>query len=358
MDDIDQFFIAQEDNGNFLRVYIPGMPQYISSKKIIKWRGSTKRPPYKKIKTVSKILKKKLLKQGLLKDLPQRQIPGYSSNYDYDFNPMATWEITPRFKDLIYIRNDVFQLMKHTLWFPLLELMKDNIPKYDYIQLELPSLPKIVTENVLQSWYKSNSVAKKFLNSLNKLSQKTSIQEKQDDSKTILKLTNHPFVNQPAICVQVFPERQPDKKEPTLDDISTIKQQVLARDVYLLKGLTDMQRKKLVYGVNADLDSNYHLHWAEWPSLGGQFTKDNALIVSSNIRDMYQYSIREPLENFLKKNRKRFVEQGKPVFVELPIPRNTYRSKPIQKIKLKRQDRHRLNNALKKSVQERTYMDE
>lgn len=296
-------------------------------------------------------------KRGVLKNLPQRQVPGYSSNYDYDIRPMATWEITPQFKDLIYIRNDVFQLMKHTLWHPLLELMKSNISNYDYIQLELPALPQIVTEDVLESWYKSNLVVKKFMNSLSKLSQRTSIQEKQDDSETILKLTNHPFVNQPSIRVQVFPERHPDKKELTLEEISTIRQQVLMRDVYLLKGLTDLQRKKLVYGLNTDLDSNYHVHWIEWPSLGGQFSKDNALIVSSNIRDMYQYSIRAPLEKFLKENRKRFAEQGKPVFIELPIPRNTYRSKPIQKIKLKRQDRRRLNDVLKKSIREQTYMD-
>ena len=358
MDDRDRFLIAQEDNGNFLRVYIPGMPQYVSSKKVIKWRGSTSSPSPKKVKIISKIIKRKLFKRGLLKDLPQRQIPGYSSNYEYDLRPMATWEITPRFRDLIYVRNDVFYLMKHTLWFPLLELMKNNISQYDYIQLELPSLPQIVTEDVLESWYKNNLVAKNFLNFLNKLSQRTSIQEEQDDSKTILKLTNHPFVNQPAICVQVFPESQADKKEPTTEQISTIRQQVLTRDAYLLKGLTDMQRKKLVYGLNAGLDSNYHVHWVKWPSLGGQFSKDNALIVSSNIREMYQYSIREPLENFLKENQTRFVEQGKPVFVELPIPRNIYRSKPIPKIKLKRQDRRRLNEALKKSVREQTYIDE
>lgn len=36
MNDTDQFFIAQEDNGNFLRVYIPGMPLYVSAKRMIK----------------------------------------------------------------------------------------------------------------------------------------------------------------------------------------------------------------------------------------------------------------------------------------------------------------------------------
>ena len=354
----DSFFIAKEDHGHFLRVYVPGDPHHISAKKVIRWRGEPKYPPYFKIKAASKVLKRKLAKEGLLDDLPQESIPGYSVNYPYDVQFMATRKITPQLNDLIYVRNDVFYLLNRTLWHPLLKLMQENIKNYDYIRLELPQLPQLVTEDVVQSWYEANQLAAHFWHSLDKLTKTTTIQIDQDEQKTILRLKNHPFVNQPILPVQIWPEQSAGSKELTPAELSVIKRQVLERDVYFLKGLTDTQRKKLVYGINPHLDASYHLHWIQWPSLNGEQKKENAIIVSSNIRDMYQYAIKTPLEQFLKDNKQQLIDQGNPIILELPVPRNTYRPKPVKKIKMKRQNRRHLDRSLKKSIVDRTYTDE
>jgi hypothetical protein len=352
-DEYSEFYFAQEDHGNFLHIYIPGKLPMARGEKQIKWCGNFANPSKENYKKEAIILRKNLKKNGLLKDLPQRQLPGYSSFYPYSVAPMGIWEITPDLKDLIYVRNDVAYKMKHTLWFPLWKKLQENIGQYDYIQLTLPKLPKLMLEEHLNEWYKNNTLEAGFIKRLEKLSQKTMIDIMEDDNSIRIRPVNHPFVNQPARRIEYSQNQEKSRENLPCQDMLKLKQQVLERDVYLLKGLTDSERKKMAHASLSDVeqDSTHQLHWIHWPSLNGGMNKDNAIIVTSNIKQMYQFAVQTPLESFLKSHGSDLAKKGKPVFVELPIPYNGYRSAPIKKIKTKHQNRSELKQKLQKALE-------
>lgn len=349
-DAYSEFYFAQEDHGDFLHIYIPGKLPMSTGQMQIKWKGNSVKPPIKDYKKAVILLKKNLKKAGNLKDLPQRQIPGYDSNYDYDVAPMGIWEITPNLKDLIYIRNDVAQKAKHTLWFPLLKKLQENIEHYDHIQLTLPQLPKLMTEEYLNEWYKNNQLESGFMKRLEKLSQKTMVDVIEDEESIKIKPVNHPFVNQPIKKVRYFLNQEKNPQNLSYQDFIKLKQQVIERDIYLLKGLSDSERKKLAHASLSDVqtESLHQLHFIQWPSLNGQMDKNNAIVVTSNIKQMYQYAVQTPVELFLRHHGAKLLAKGKPVFIELPIPYNDYRQCPIKKVKTKHDSRARLKRNLQK----------
>ncbi len=353
-DEYSEFCFTQEDHGNYLHISVPGkLPESLGEKEI-KWTGPFSSPLPKHLKEEAIRLKIRLKKEGRLENLPQKQLPGYSSVYSYGVAPMGVWEITPDLKDLIYIRNDVAHKMKHALWFPLLKKLQENIPNYDYIQLTLPKLPKVVTEELLNEWYKNNLISAGFVKRLEKMGQKTMI-DVIDDSKNILvKPVNHPFVNQPYHRVLIDPNQPKKTQSLSEQDLLKLKQQVVERDLYLLKGLTDAERKKLshINPSNTDTDYSHQLHWIQWPSLNGQMDKNNAIITTKTIAQMYQYVVQSPLECFLKIHLDDLLKKGKPVFVDLPVPYNGYRANPIKKIKTKHQNRPKLKHILQKKILE------
>ena len=351
-DEYSEFYFAQEDHGNFLHVYVPGKLPFARGEKKIKWTGCFEKADANAYKKQAILFRKKLRRAGLLKDLPQRQIPYYDSYFQYTVAPMSIWELMPDLKDLVYIRNDVLYKAKHTLWFPLLHKLKESLKHYDYVQLTLPKLPQVMTEEALEQWYESNQFEAGFMKRLEKLSAKTMIDVVEDENCVKIKPVNHPFVNQPVCHVPYLPNEEKTPQTLSDQDLLKVRQQVMERDVYLLKGLTDSERKKLTH-ASKDISSQdgHQLHWIQWQSLNGQMNKDNAIVVTSNIKQMYQYAVQTPLESFLKFHAKELSKYDKPVVIELPIPYNSYRSTPIKKVKTKHGNRARMKQELQKSME-------
>ena len=352
MDDRERFLIAQEDNGSFLRVYIPGKRPNNWPTHSIKWTGREHQAPYDEWRREASRLHAFYKKKGLLNDLPERQIPGYSHSYAYAFHPRAIAEITPDPKDQICIRNDVAYNMKHMLWFPLRELLREKIKQYAYIQLEIPKFPLILTEEMCQAWYENNQKSIKFFERLAQTSQDTHIETISSDREITLKITNHPFVSRPVQRIRILPQPTPSVTTLTEDQLRLLHLRVLSRNSNMLKGLTDIERKQLRRGNNAALTASYPLHWIHWLSLSGSMTEQNAMVISSEIAKSYQFSVRYPFEQYWRRNRSFFEKQGLPVFVELPIPTNDYRSRPIAHTITHHPSRRHLNHMTNRALQD------
>ena len=352
MNDEEQFLIIAEDNGSFLRVYIPGKLPGPWPIRQIKWTGKEKVPSFDDFRREAAQIFPVLKKKGLTKDLPKRIIPGYSHSYAYDFHPMAIYEITPDPKDQVYMRNDVAYNMKHMLWFPLLFLMKEKIKTYDYIQLDLPVLPPVVTEEMCQAWYDNNQKASRFFERISQTSKDTRVERIDTDQDITLKLSHHPFVGQAIRRLPVFPKPKTRAIRLSEDQLHSLHLWVLNRDSNLLKGLSNSERKQLRKGTNPNLTDSYPIHWIRWLSLSGDMTGQNAIVVSADIEKTYQFSVRYPLEQYLRRNGSALAKIGKPVFAEVPIPTNEYRSKPISRVLTPRQNRRQLDNMTRRAVQE------
>ena len=352
MDDNERFLIMQEDCGSYLHVYIPGKLPGNWPIRQIKWTGTEKLPSFDDLRREATKIFPTLKKKGLIKNLPERIIPGYSHSYAYDFHPMAIREITPDPKDQVYIRNDVAYNMKHMLWFPLWALMKEKIAHYNYIQLDIPTLPPVVTEEMCQSWFDNNQRASKFFERLSQTSKDTHIERIDSDERITLKITNHPFSGQPIQCFPVFPKPKKQTIRLAEDKLSALHLWVLNRDSNLLKGLSNSERKQLRKGMNPDLTDSYPIHWVRWLSLAGDMTGQNAIVVSLDIEKSYQFSVRYPLERYLRRNGSALQKENKPVFAEIPIPSNEYRAKPVAHTLTPRQNRRHLERLTRQAIQE------
>ena len=352
MDDRERFLIAQEDNGNFLRVYIPGKRPDNWPTRQIKWTGRETLPSFDDMRREAALLLCRMKKKGMPKGLPEKIIPGYSHSYAYAFHPSTIREINPDPKDQIYIRNDVAYNMKHMLWFPLRGLLQEKIKTFDYIQVDLPVCPLILTEEKCQAWYESNQRSSKFFERLAQTSQDTRIESITTDSEVTLKITNHPFVGNPVQRIRLLPHETKETKALSDEQLRLLHLKVLSLDSNMLGGLTDSERKKMRKGANADLIDSYPIHWIRWLSLSGQMTEQNAMIVSEDINKSYQFSVRYPFEQYWRRNRISLENSQLPVFVEVPVPTSGYRPKPVAHILTRHPKRHHLNRMTRHAVQE------
>ena len=352
MDDTERFLIAQEDNGTFLHIYIPGKRPDNWPVRQIKWTGRDPIPSFDDLRREAIILQRQLKKKRLLGNLPERIIPGYSHSYPYSFQPATIREINPDPKDQVYVRNDVAYNMRHMLWFPILKLLKEHIKNYDYIQLEIPVFPPVLTEELCQAWYEDNKKSSRFFDRLLKSSQNTRIETVTSESEITLKITNHPFVDKPIQRIQLLPDETIDSAPLSNDQLKTLHLKVLSRDSNILKGLKNSERKQLRHGASDDLIASYPIHWIRWLSLAGEMTKKNAILVSTNTEKTYQYAIRYPFEQYWRRNHSFFEDQNLPVYVEIPVPTNDYRIKPIAHTLMSHQKRHHLNEMARRTAQE------
>jgi len=352
MDDTERFLIAQEDNGTFLHIYIPGKRPDNWPVRQIKWTGRGPIPSFDDLRREAAVLQRQLKKKGLLENLPERTIPGYSHSYPYSFQPATIREINPDPKDQVYVRNDVAYNMRHMLWFPILKLLKEHIKDYDYIQLEIPIFPPVLTEDLCQAWYENNKSSSRFFDRLLKTSQNTRIETVTSESEITLKITNHPFVDKPIQRIQLLPDETIDSAPLSDDQLRTLHLKVLSRDSNMLKGLTNTERKQLRQGTNDDLVADYPIHWVRWLSLSGTMTEKNAILVFTDTEKSYQHSVRYPFEQYWRRNRSFFEGQNLPVYVEIPVPTNSYRPKPVARTLMPHQNRRYLNEMTRRAAEE------
>ena len=351
------FFILQEDRGSVLRISIPGIVPETSDKRIIHWSQEAldMHPQF-----ISRELKKQKEKEIIslldeqkksFSDLPQKNVPGYTHNYPYSFQYATTSDICRDPNDIVYTRNDVQHYARHMLWFPLEKIIADKKSKYTDIQIELPVFPAIITEDFYKEWYESNQHEMLFLTRTLEQSSKTSIEKIEREDCILLKLKNHSFINQPVKRIQLIPTEQQEHITLTEKEEDLLKTSVLKRDARLLSGLTNRERRRFARGQKTEETSELHIHWIHWDFLNGEQTKENALLVSSDIQTKYRLTIEQPFIKYWEHHQDDLSRKGKPVFVDVPVPMNGYRHKPIQKEHIKpqerrfinRQERHKLN---------------
>ena len=353
----NQFFILQEDCGSFLRISIPGQVPDSADKRIIHWSPESldehpKFIPYETKKQKQKEITAWLRTQKKSRSgLPQKELPGYSNTYLYDFQYAATSDLCRDPDDIVYIRNDVHHYAKHMLWFQIDKIIKENKNKFSDIQLELPVFPQVITEDFYKDWYDNNQQEMRFLTKTIEKSDKTFIEKVEKEDCIILKLKNHSFSNQPIKRVQLLPTSQQTHVVADLHEYDTIKLSVLKRDARLLNNLTNRERRRFARGQKTEDSENLHIHWVHWDFLNGPQAKENAILVTPDIQTKYRLSIELPFLKYWENNQSDLSRKGKPVFIDLPIPMNGYRHKPLQKEHMdpqerrfiNRQERHKLN---------------
>ena len=365
-----QFFILQEDRGSFLRISIPGQVPDSFDKRIIHWSQEALNQYPRFIPSATKRQKRKELTEFLKSQkkqyahLPQREIPGYSYSYAYDFHYATTSDICRDPDDIVYIRNDVHLYTKHMLWFPIEKIIREKKDKFSDIQIELPVFPQIITEDFYKNWYENNQHEMHFLTRTLEKSDKTVIEQQEKEDCFVLKFKNHSFANQPVKRIQLVPTSQ--QVDMTLSDkeYEALKTSLLKRDARILSNLTNRDRRRFAHAQKTDETDNLHIHWIHWDFLNGEMTKENALLVTSDIQTKYRLTIEQPFIKYWEQNHHILSRQDKPVFVYVPIPMNCYRHKPIKKEHMKpqerrfvnRQERHKLN--LITYQESRTYGDD
>lgn len=353
----NKFFILQEDRGSFLRISIPGQVPDSSDKRIIHWSEAalsefprfipfdTKKQKHKEITAWLRTQKRSR------STLPQKSLPGYSNTYLYDFQYAATSDICRDPDDIVYVRNDVHHYAKHMLWFQIDKIIKDKKDKFSDIQIELPVFPQIITEDFYKDWYENNQQEMRFLAKTLEKSDNTIIEQQEKEDCFVLKFKNHSFANQPVKRIQLCPTTQ--QTNIVLDDkeYEALKTTLLKRDARMLSGLTNRERRRFARGQKTEETSDLHIHWIHWDFLNGEQTKENALLISSDIQTKYRLTIEQPFIKYWEHHQDSLSRKGKPVFIDVPIPMNGYRHKPIQKEHIKpqerrfinRQERHKLN---------------
>ena len=353
MIDSERFVIAKEEHGSFMRIYIPGKVPNHAGSRTIRWTGVPEPISGAVLKKEAHRLKETLKSQGLLENLPQKTVPGYAHGYAYDCQLSMTGDITNDPRELIYIRNDVSYNMRHMLWYPLAEILRKEIQTHDYILLDIPVFPKVVTEKFCQDWYDSNQNKEAFVQKLNRPSNHTQICITSSCGKTILKIKNNPFEKQPTKLIQLFPEPRA-KLTPQLSttQLTDIRTRVLQRDVKYLKELTDFEKKQLSKAANPALADLYRLHWIQWLTLAGAAHRSNAIVVRPEIEQSYQFTVQSPFMSYWEKHKADFAERGRPVFVELPVPLNAYHHKPTPRPLTNRQERRYLNRLTRQMAEE------
>ena len=353
----NQFFILQEDRGSFLHISIPGQIPNSPQMRTLYW---TDPELGTKPKFISPKLKKQMKKELIeflksqrksLKHLPQREIPGYKDNYSYDFQYATTSSLCRDERDIVYVRNDVQHHIRHALWLQIEEIIAEKKEKFSDIRIELPVFPKIVTDAFYREWYENNQREMRFLTKTLEKSDKTFIEKIEKEDCFLLKLKNHPFSNQPVQRVQLIPTEQKNTIRLNNEEYKLLKTSVLKRDARLLNSLTNRERHWFSRGHKTDEAENLHIHWIHWDLLNGPQTRKNALLVTSDIQMKYRLTVELPFLKYWENYETILSRKGKPVFIDIPVPMNCYRQKPIQKEHLKpqerrfinRQERHRLN---------------
>lgn len=358
MDEETQFSFHQENHGSFLHIYVPGkLPDYIPMQ-TIRWQGKPQLPDPAEVECAKHHLKNTLNNKGLLQDLPQRQIPGYSSNYPYDCQFSILPDIVADTRHMTYIRNDVHYHAKHALWFPLLRLLTENRDKFSYILIDLPVIPQITPENFFTNWLASNQKAIRFFQKVHDSSAQTRIHRSETQDAVILSIQNHRFASQPTTRIRInFATNTHPASPLTQDELDELKQRVFSRDAYLLRGLNDQTRKSLAHGMDIPLTRDYQLHWKRWLSLGGQQVKNNALIIPQDMALHYRTAVLLPTEHYLSQHKAELARLHKPVYIDVPVPVADYRNRPITRPHTKHIRRHALNNMVRRSVWDYEYGD-
>jgi len=358
MDYDDKFTLHLEDHGSFLHIFIPGTAPGVRETQTIRWTGMATPPKSKDIKRDKQQLVRSLRRSGKLKNLPQKTVPGYDHGYAYDVRFAIPYEISPVLDNLVYTRNDVAHVTNHMLWFPIMDILRENEAKYSHILIDAPVFPKVVTEHFYQSWYESNQKASPFVQRVQDGSTRTRIQRTETEDAIILQIKNHMFEGQPTLRLRVNPYAPMSFIPPKYDEkMEDLKRRIFARDAYLLRGLDDRARKCLARGQSTPLSDDYKLHWKNWLSLDGTRTRENAILVPNDIELFYRASVRAPVENYLKKYSLLLAKAGKPIYVDVPIPMAHYRNKPIARHCSKRQDRRALNRIARQDALEYMYGD-
>jgi len=166
------------------------------------------------------------------------------------------------------------------------------------------------------------------------------------ENETVLKITGHPFVNQPIERVLLFPTNAFQvPKRLTASDQDMLRLKLLRRDTYRLKGLTDAERAHLAH--TKSVNDTYQIHWIKWLSLGGDMTAKNAFLVTRDTQLKYRILVQEPFHAYWDQNAGAFTQSGKRVVAEIPVPLTAYRPTPIRPVHTKRQDRYHLNRLTK-----------
>ncbi len=355
------FFILQEDRGSFLRISIPGQIPDAHETRVIHWSQetlniypkfishNTKRQMRKELTTFLKSQKKRY------NLLPQKNIPGYDHFYSYDFQYATTSDICRDPDDIVYIRNDISHYIRHMLWFPIEKIIKEKKDKFSDIQIELPVFPRIITEDFYKGWYENNQQEMHFLTKTLEKSDKTIIEQIEKEDCYVLKLKNHSFANQPTQRIQLIPTTQQVQTTLSEHEYDLIKLAILKRDARLLSNLTNRERRRFARGQKTEDGENLHIHWKYWDFLNGPQIKENAILVTSDIQTKYRLTIEQPFIKYWERHQHIFSQKGKPVFVDLPIPMNGYRHKPIQKEHMDPQERRFINRQKRHKLNLMTY---
>ena len=359
MDYEQRFTLHMEDHGSFLHISIPGKAPGVHETQTIRWTAMGPFLKSNELTAERAQFKRELKRQGLLKNLPEKIIPGYAHSYAYEVRFAVPYEICTDLNNLAYIRNDVSHVANHMLWFPLMKELEGRKDQYDHILIEVPVFPKVVTESFYDKWYENNQRATSFVKRLRNSSAQTRIHRTETDREIILKVKNHPFEEQPTQRVLLDMKRILRQPTPLSDEAAgDMKRRVLSRDAYLLRGLDDNPRKCFARGQDIPLSDAYELHWKRWLSLSGKQERNNVIVVPKGLSVTYRMTVQAPVECYLDKNYVRLAQAGKDVYLDIPLPMAHYRDRPIaRRCCSKRQNRYALNRQVREAYTEYLHED-
>ena len=356
MDIENPFTFFTEDKKTHFEITIPGLPTKHTWK--IRWDKSLERD-FKAIKQAERAeVVRYYQKHGFLagyddKTINDMRIGGRGWIISYPWNIKTDNPAYVR----IFEHAAYWELVER-LWRPMYFTLTENMDLRPFTDYTMPVLPRIVTMSFVDKWYQTNQAEASYLARIQKKSKQTRIVSQGEGDKIILKIKYHPFVNQPierVLLYPTFPKHFPQRI--SFEDQEFLRQKLLRRDAYRLKGLSDNERTRLAHMQPIESHSNYLIHWTRWLSFNGNMSAANAILVSRDTEIKYQTLVQKPFDAYWEKNWSRLSQTGKKIYVDIPIPMAEYRPTPIRPIRTKRQNRYHLNRLAQQALTDYQYED-
>ena len=356
MDTENPFSFFAEDNKTHFEIVIPGHPTNRTWK--VRWDKSMERD-FKVITKPERIeVVRYYQEHGFLTGYDEKTLEDMRAG-NRGWVIAHPWNI--RSDNPAYVRifeETAHRELKERLWRPMFYTLSEITKKGSYTDYQVPVLPKIVTMAFVDKWYRSNQDEAAYLDRIQKKSEQTRISLQHEDGNIVLKIKDHPFVNQPVERVLLYPHYPKNfAKRMTDEDQDFLRLKLLRRDAYRLKGLSDNERTRLAHFQPVDINNDYRIHWIKWLSFHGDMSLQNAILVTRDIDIKYRSLVQKPFDAYWEKNWNRLAQSGQRIYVDIPVPMTGYRPTPIRPVRTKRQNRYHLNRMAQEALADYQHED-